>query len=79
MASGQIYDMFDPTTVASNMYPFGTRLKVSHSKSGASAIVVVKDTGAFRFPIVIDLSQAAFAKLANPAVGLIDVLVEVLP
>lgn len=79
MANGQVYDMFDPTTVASNMYPFGTKLKVTYAKAGASTMVVVKDTGAFRFPIVVDLSQAAFAKLANPAVGVIDVLVEIQP
>ena len=79
MANGQVYDMSDPTTVASNMYPFGTKLKVSNVKAGASIIVLVKDTGAFRYPIVTDLSQAAFAKLANPAEGTINVLVEVQP
>ncbi len=79
MASGQIYDMNDPTTVASNMYPFGTKLKVTNNKTGTSSLVLVKDSGAFQYPIVIDLSQAAFAKLANPAEGFINVSVEVQP
>ncbi len=79
MANGQVYDMNDPTTVASNMYPFGTKLKVTRTKTGASIPVVVKDTGDFKYPIVVDLSFAAFGKLADPREGVMDVSVEIVP
>ncbi|MCL5957752.1 MAG: septal ring lytic transglycosylase RlpA family protein [Chloroflexi bacterium] len=79
MANGQTYDMNDPTTTASNMYPFGTKLKVTRTKTGKSLEVVVRDTGDFRHPIVVDLSHAAFGKIANPAEGVMDVTVEVMP
>lgn len=77
MANGQIYDMNDPTTVASNMYPFGSKLKVSNTKTGKSASVIVRDTGDFQYPIAVDLSYAAFGKLANPVEGVMNVTVEV--
>jgi len=79
MANGQIYDMNDPTTSASNMYPFGTKLKIVRTKTNTSIEVLVKDTGAFQYPIVVDLSNAAFGKLAHPGEGVMDVSVEVLP
>ncbi|MCL5026266.1 MAG: septal ring lytic transglycosylase RlpA family protein [Chloroflexi bacterium] len=79
MANGQTYDMNDVTTVASNMYPLGTKVKITHGTTGASITAVVKDTGGFRFPIVADLSFAAFGKLADPKVGRIPAVVEVLP
>jgi hypothetical protein len=79
MANGQIYDMRDATTLASNMYPLGTKLKVTNEKTKANIVGVVKDTGAFTYPIVVDLSHAAFGQLANVAVGRIPVSVEVLP
>ncbi|MBI4322474.1 MAG: hypothetical protein HY675_28610 [Chloroflexi bacterium] len=79
MANGQRYDMNDPTTVASNMFPFGTKLKVTRAKTGASITVVVKDTGDFSYPIVVDLSLAAFARLADPREGVMEVSVEVAP
>ncbi len=79
MANGQVYDMNDPTTVASNMYPLGTKVKVTHAGTGASIVATVKDTGGFRYPIVVDMSLAAFSKLSDPKYGRIPVAVEVLP
>jgi rare lipoprotein A len=29
MSNGQVFDLYDPTTVASNQYPLGTWLKVT--------------------------------------------------
>jgi LysM repeat protein len=65
MYDGQIYDMYDPTTTASNIYPLGTWLKVTNPANGHSVVVQVRDRGAFHH--TVDLSYAAFKILANPA------------
>lgn len=75
MRYGEIYDMYDPTIAACNVYPGGTRLRVTAS-NGRYVDVTVKDTGAFQYPIVTDLSWAAFAQLGDPDWGVIDVVVE---
>ena len=76
MANGEPFDMWDPTTAASNTYPLGARLKVTRVATGDSIVVRVADRGAFRYPIVVDLSYAAFARLADPAEGAIRVTVQ---
>lgn len=76
MANGEIYDMNDPTVAASNIFPLGTQLKVTRSDTGASILVTVTDTGAFDYPIVVDLSYAAFSQLAHPGQGVIPILVQ---
>lgn len=76
MRNGEPFDMYDSSIAASNAYAIGTRLRVTAAASGKSAIVTVSDTGAFRYPIVVDLSWAAFQKIGNPDHGLIDVIVE---
>jgi rare lipoprotein A (peptidoglycan hydrolase) len=76
MANGEPYDMWDPTTAASNVYPLGTRLRVTRVESGQSIVVRVTDRGAFRNPILVDLSYAAFTTLAHQDVGVIRVTVE---
>ena len=70
------FDMWNPTIAASNSHPMGTRLKVTRIATGKSIQVVVSDRGAFRMPIVVDLSYAAFASLADPDDGVIRVVVE---
>lgn len=77
MANGQPFNMHDPTITACNAYPLGTRLKVTN-RNGFSIEVKVTDTGGFSYPLVVDLSQAAFRLLAGPNDSLIDVTVEVL-
>lgn len=79
MACGEIYDMNNPTIVASNMYPFGTKLSVTSKITGKSTVVTIKDTGAFKWPIAVDLSYAAFSLIDNPRRGKIPVIVEVVP
>ncbi|MBI4320642.1 MAG: LysM peptidoglycan-binding domain-containing protein [Chloroflexi bacterium] len=64
MANGQIYDMYDPTTTASNMYPFGTWLEVTNIANGRTVVVQVRDRGAFTH--ALDLSYAAFKELEDP-------------
>jgi rare lipoprotein A len=76
MADGTPYDMWDPTIAASNIYPLGSRLKVTRVATGQSIVVRVHDRGAFRSPIVVDLSFAAFTSLAHEDDGVIRVTVE---
>lgn len=75
MANGK---PFNPAalTCASWKYPLGTRLVVSHR--GRSVTVVVTDRGPNRrFPSrVIDLSEAAFKRIADPRVGLVEVTIK---
>jgi LysM repeat protein len=75
MYDGQIYDMYDPTTTACNIYPLGTWVKVTNPHNGASVIVQVRDRGAFHH--AFDLSYAAFKRLANPDVMEIAVTYQV--
>lgn len=76
MANGEPYDMWDPTTVASNLHPLGTRLKVTRVATGRSIVVRVTDRGGFEAPLLVDLSYAAFVRLADPDDGRIRVIVE---
>ena len=76
MSDGARFDMHDPSTTASNTYPLGTLLRVTNTQTGDFVIVRVTDRGAFRYPIVVDLSYAAFGRLANHGRGVIPVRVE---
>lgn len=73
-------ERFNPKamTCASWFYPFGTMLKVNHN--GRTVVCRVNDRGP-RWDLVrkgrrIDLSRAAFEKLADKRVGLIRVTIE---
>lgn len=63
MANGQVYDMYDPTTVACNLYPLGTWLRVTNLANDKSITVQVRDRGAFGH--ALDLSFAAFVALGG--------------
>ncbi|MCL4535920.1 MAG: septal ring lytic transglycosylase RlpA family protein [Bacteroidetes bacterium] len=78
-ASGEVFDMNDPTTAAANIFPLGTWLKVTRTETGVSVIVRVNDTGGFRAPFIVDLSWAAFQKLTGGGSGSVAVTVEVVP
>jgi hypothetical protein len=87
MANGQRYDLNDPTTTASNVWPLGTRLRVRRLPGGSGdgmltpaerrqfmgrwIEVVVRDRGAFAH--AVDLSKAAFTLLGRPSEGVIRV------
>lgn len=78
-ASGEKYDM-NKISAAHKSYRFGTNVKVTNVETGESLVVRIND----RMPDtsgnkgrVIDLSKAAFKKLAPLERGLIDVRVEV--
>lgn len=76
MRNGDVFDAYDSTTTAANAFPLGTWLRVTRVSSGASIEVLTTDTGAFTYPVVVDLSMAAFEKLADPDDGVIEVLVQ---
>ncbi len=78
-ASGYIFDSRQ-YTCASNAYDFGTVLKVTNKTNNKSVVVVVTDRGSFKkkYGRDIDLSHAAFVKIANPNEGLIKVSIKVL-
>lgn len=75
MANGKPFDL-RAMTAASWKFPLGTRVVVTHEES--SVVVTVTDRGPHkRFKNrVIDLSQAAFERLASTNVGLISVTIE---
>jgi rare lipoprotein A len=73
MANGR---PFNPAalTCASWHHPFGTQLRVSNPANGRSVIVIVTDRGPHRrLNRAIDLSQSAFARIADPKLGLVRV------
>jgi rare lipoprotein A len=76
MANGQPFDP-DKLTAASWFYDLGTKVVVTHENR--SVIVEITDRGPARLLVregrKIDLSRAAFAKLADPDLGLIDVTI----
>jgi rare lipoprotein A len=71
-ACGTIYSRWD-YTAASNTYPCGTVLTVMNDYTGDIVTVTVTDRGGFGYPIILDLSYAAFATIANPAQGVVSV------
>jgi len=77
MANGQRFNP-DKLTGASWFFDFGTRVVVTHRNR--SVVVVITDRGPAKYLLnegrKIDLSRAAFAKLASPDLGLIDVTVK---
>jgi rare lipoprotein A len=59
MANGQIFDM-NALTAASRTLPLGTRVRVTNTRTGRSAIVTITDRGSFHAKHVIaDLSLGA--------------------
>ena len=67
-ASGEIFDR-DDFTCAHRTLPFGTKLKVTRIKTGASVVVRVNDRGPYAKKRVLDLSEAAGKKLGLDKAG----------
>lgn len=67
-ASGERYDMF-AMTAAHPTLPIPSYARVTHVRTGASAIVRINDRGPFKPDRVIDLSYAAAVKLGIAATG----------
>ena len=71
-ASGERFNTYSHTT-AHRYLPFGTRLRVTNKYNGKSVIVRVNDRGPFVSGRGLDLSYAAFSKIASPSSGVVDV------
>lgn len=77
-ASGAIFKQ-TALTAAHKKLPFGSRVKVTNRNNGKSVVVVINDRGPFVRGRIIDLSKAAFRKIADLKTGVVDVTIEVLP
>jgi len=90
-ASGEIFNS-NAFTAAHPTLPFGTYLQVSNANNNRWTIVVINDRGPFRMdasgnvirPLEphptrgIDLSRAAFERIADPNDGLAEVFIQIL-
>ena len=76
-ASGE---RMNPTrlTAAHKTLPFGTKVKVTNSRSGKSVVVRINDRGPFIRGRVLDLSKAAAQNIGMVAAGTAQVCYEVL-
>ena len=76
-SGGEIYDMYQ-LTAAHRTLPLGTRVMVTHMKTGRSVLVRINDRGPFVEGRIIDLSYAAARNLDMINEGVIWAKVEVL-
>jgi rare lipoprotein A len=76
-ASGE---RFDPTalTAAHKSLPFNSTVRVTNTATGKSVVVRINDRGPFVSGRCLDLSEAAFAAIANLGAGVVDVRYDVL-
>lgn len=74
-ANGERYNP-DGITAAHRSLPFGTRVRVTHRRTGRSVIVRINDRGPFIRGRIIDLSRGAKRKLGMG--GLAPVCLKVL-
>ncbi|MEM6286881.1 MAG: septal ring lytic transglycosylase RlpA family protein [Bacteroidota bacterium] len=72
---------FDPSalTAAHRTLPFGTRVRVTNVRTGASVVVRINDRGPFHGDRVIDLSRAAADAIGLTQQGVGTVRMERLP
>ena len=75
-ASGERFDK-RALTAAHRTLPFGTRVRVTHVKSGRSVVVRINDRGPFTKGRVIDLSEAAAQVIGMTGAGLAHVRLDV--
>lgn len=76
-ASGQKHNKHK-LTAAHRTLPFGTKVRVTNKKSKKSVVVTVNDRGPFVKNRVMDLSKAAFKKIASLKEGVIEIGYEVI-
>jgi len=77
MANGKRFDE-NALTCAARLWPLGTVLRVTNVKTGKSVRVVVADRIGKRFAHTrVDLTKAAFARIAGLEQGVVKVRVEV--
>ena len=73
-ANGERFDS-QALTAAHRSLPFGTKIKVTNQDNGRSVIVRGNDRGPFYGSRIIDLSEAAFARIASTSQGLANVCI----
>lgn len=71
-ANGERFDQ-RALTAAHRSLPFGSTIKVTNPRNGKSVIVRINDRGPFVRGRIIDLSKAAFEKIASTQAGVIQV------
>lgn len=76
-ASGEPFNQ-NAMTAAHRTLPFGTQVRVTNLRTGASVIVRINDRGPFTRGRVIDLSRAAAGEIGMLGSGVAPVKVEVL-
>jgi rare lipoprotein A len=74
-ASGERYNQ-NAMTAAHKKLPMGSRVRVTNVANGKSCVVRINDRGPFIRGRVIDLSRAAFLKIASLNSGVISVKLE---
>ena len=65
-------------TAAHPRFPFGTRVRVTNIENGRRVVVVIDDRGPFGRGRIIDLSEAAAARLGMLDAGVVRVRLKVL-
>ncbi|TVQ57397.1 MAG: septal ring lytic transglycosylase RlpA family protein [Spirulina sp. DLM2.Bin59] len=76
-ASGERFNQ-NAMTAAHRTLPFGTRVRVTNMRTGASVVVRINDRGPFTRGRVIDLSRAAAGAIGMIGSGVAPVKVEVI-
>ena len=76
MANGQRYDPRNPRLASSNQHRLGTLLLLRRADGTAAVVVEVMDRGSPQ--LGLDLSEAAFERLAPLGEGRVPVCVEVI-
>ena len=76
-ANGERFNQ-NARTAAHKTLSFGTWVKVTNVKNGKSVVVRINDRGPFIKGRIIDLSKSAFSAIANPRLGVINVVMEIL-
>jgi rare lipoprotein A len=73
-------EAFDPAahTAAHKTLPLGSLVRVTNEATGAFVVVRINDRGPYYGDRCLDLTSGAFATIANPAHGVVNVRYEVL-
>lgn len=75
-ANGEIFDP-NELTAAHRTLPFGTLVRVTNSRNGASVVVRINDRGPFIHSRIIDLSYAAAKEIDMVEIGVTPVRIEI--
>ena len=76
-ANGEVYNQWGLTTAHKSL-PFGTRVRVTNPRTGASVIVRVNDRGPFIGPRSFDLSRGAADRVGLTGSGVATLQFEIL-